>query len=321
MIDSIKISFKDFHPHPDQVELWQKSSQSSGKGWVMHQRAHQVELNNGAKVLLHYYPVGYNLHLEFSLPNLLFGNNIQEVTDIQESIRIAQEIFDAHPELPEVDLREGKIIRLDVCWNHETMAHTPDYINAIAGLTYPNRTKVVFPGESVIFKSQRSRTMFYDKYNQTDGNPNAKGLLRQESSFRHGLAVEKALNIYKPRLGELTKAKLIDILRRDLELTGIDQVTLNSDMASVYKLADEFGPYGGPYYWALLKLGGTYHRRTTADALDRHPSTIDGRVRKAVKKAGYAPTLVTGSSPLPSLTIDPASKGIQLEEELEPINH
>jgi hypothetical protein len=294
-------------------------------------------MDNGCQIKLHYFPnTGKGrsiLHLEFSLPKLIFGNNVDEVTDISSAIEKANEVFKSRSELPNVDLSSGRMLRLDIPYNHQVGERAPDYINYLSKIRYPSRTTTCFPYETVYFKNKTIQTMFYDKRGQTvqqiakgylDAETKVKnqvqtvlkaasGLVRHEISYKKPHRIEKDFG-YKARLKDVTPQKVEEVLKHDLTRLGINKPFAGTNLSAAISLANTYGSYAAPYYIGMLALHNHYSPDTIAEILDRHPSSIDSRVKKAVKEAGFAPVLNEGNHELPPLIIDLESKGVNMQQ-------
>jgi hypothetical protein len=91
-----------------------------------------------------YYPTDYSgkpmLTLEMSLPKLVFDNNYQMLGSIDGAVKIANMALANVPHIPKLDIGEGILIRLDMCYNHQVGEAVDDYINALVVCMISNLT-------------------------------------------------------------------------------------------------------------------------------------------------------------------------------------
>ena len=72
-------------------------------------------------------------------------------------------MLDGIPHCPKLDLGEGILIRLDMCYNHQVGDAVEDYIKAIGNLDYPHRRTKHHRYEGVEFRAKHKTTKFYNK--------------------------------------------------------------------------------------------------------------------------------------------------------------
>lgn len=72
---------------------------------------------------MHLFPLGYDrkplLTLEVSLPKLIYGNNYQMLGSLDGTIQIGNMFLAIVSHAPILDLAEGILILLDMCYNHQ----------------------------------------------------------------------------------------------------------------------------------------------------------------------------------------------------------
>jgi len=253
-----------------------------------------------------YFPESFDgspmLTLEFSLPKLIFGNNYQMVENIQEAIKLANEKLAKVRDIPKLDLAEGILIRLDLCYNHQVGEAVNDYINALGCLDYPHRRTKGHRYEGVEYRSKHKTTKFYDKQHESR-HEEAFGILRQEITFLKGKDVQRLLENKKPTLPDLDLVTISEALKDDLQnLHLLNNSIATYDMA-LQKLCDAYGSEAGIYYFGLLIAKMERSRKQIINKTQMHPRSLDRKLKKIVD-LDMPLTLVDRKTPLPPLTID-----------------
>ncbi len=169
----------------------------------------KVEVENGAAITYIYYPHAMNgspiLSIEFSLPNLIFGNNVEMVSDIGMAISQANNLLPVVVGVPKIDLWDGVLYRLDICYNHQVVTLVPYYVKAMQSLEYSRRRTLPYSFEGVMFKNRQKVTKFYNKEKERmhekdfEGAQAAQGILRQETGVRKK-AIKKLVGKKEPTL-------------------------------------------------------------------------------------------------------------------------
>jgi hypothetical protein len=242
------------------------------------------------------------LTIETSLPKAVFGNNFTMIRDLAEATFIANQLLARIPALPSVDLAEGILIRIDACYNHQVGPLVPHYINAIGTLDYPHRRTRLHRNEGAEFRSKHNATKFYDKLQEAK-HPDAYGILRQESTFLSPKRIADLLGKQQPTLADVSTEWVVSILEADLERLRLHDRIIANAGTSFAILCEKYGPYAGPFYWALLKNNLTIPKRALAKTTKLHPRSLDRRL-KDITDAGVALTLTDTVEPLPPLEID-----------------
>lgn len=199
MLDTIRLKFP-IALELEQLQGWIQKITSTQSGGFRQSFIYNPKINDDVMLKYTYYPLGYDckplLLLEFSLPKLLYGNNFQMLGSIDGTIKLAN-MFLAHvPNAPILDLAEGILIRLDICYNHQVGDAVDDYIKALGYLDYPHRRTKYHRYEGVEFKAKHITTKFYNKQHES-GIPEAFGILRQETTIMSSKAIQKLFGIRK----------------------------------------------------------------------------------------------------------------------------
>ena len=305
MIDTIRVKYP-IAPDPSQLALWDRQVKYTADGQIHERYTCNLKLTVAAiSVRCTYFPVDYESNpltsLELSLPMAQFGNNHSMIDDLEKAIAHANALLALDKRLPQVDIGEGTLIRLDPCYNHQVGQLVPDYINAIGQLQYPHRRTKHHRNEGAEFRAKHVTTKFYDKERET-GDKKAAGILRQETSLLEPKRIAKLVGMKNPKLRDVTPERIAIILTLDLASLRILERPIADRHTALAALIEKHGPLAGVYYFGFLEAKPTKSKRQLATQLKLHPRSLDRRIR-AIIDAGIAPTLTETSEPLPPLEI------------------
>lgn len=194
MLDTIRVKYP-ISPDPEHLYHWVHQTTLTETG-IRQRFLYNPILNNDNVMLKYtYYPQGYDMRplltLELSLPKIIYGNNYRMLLAIDSSIKVGNKILSEVPHAPILDLAEGILLRVDMCYNHQVGEAVDDYIRAMRDLEYPHRRTKYHRGEGVEFRSKHITTKFYNKQRET-GMVEAAGILRQETTILSGTEVKPA---------------------------------------------------------------------------------------------------------------------------------
>jgi len=303
MIDTIRVKFP-IAPTAEQLKGWTQRTTTTTIGINTVYMYNPVVSETTLRFTFR--PVDYTgnpmLSVEFSLPKLIFGNNYQMLGSIEEAIKIANQRLAEVPHIPHLDLAEGTLIRLDLCYNHQVGNLVDDYIKAIGNLEYPHRRTKYHRGEGAEFRAKHKTTKFYDKEHES-GVMEAHGILRQEITLINPKDIQKFIGKSKPTLLDISREQVAEELRNDLEKLGLLNNSIANQDTALETLCKEHGEHAGFFYWALLKNKTTKSRKRIAKEAKMHPRSIDRKLKKIVD-AGIPLTLTDREEPLPPLQIN-----------------
>jgi hypothetical protein len=304
MIDTLGVNFFNISIPPSELTSW--DYHKIAKKYSYYRKI--VYPINDSCIQLDYYPKNQFLRMEFSLPNLVYGNNIQQLFDISGALDNANKAIDKIPELPKIDLWDGVLFRLDVYYNHNLEQLVPYFIKALKFLDMPRRETLPYPS-GVVFKNGQKATKFYDKElerlanNDKSGALSAQGILRQEITFRKK-ALIAILGKKKPTLRDISIDLLLDILENDLQELGVFGSSIGTRTTIAEKLCDEYGPLAGVYYVGILVLKiEVPNEEIVCSLIQKHPRTLDRQLKK-ILDASVPLTFTDTDEPLPPLVID-----------------
>jgi hypothetical protein len=304
MIDTIRVKFPICPTEKDLKTAWTLKSTRTQTGEKNHFIYNPVL--DETTLRFTFIPVDYSgqplFSLEMSLPKLIFDNNYQMLGSIDGAIKIANMQLDSVPHIPKLDLAEGILIRLDMCYNHQVGEAVDDYINALGKLDYPHRRTKYHRYEGVEYRAKHKTTKFYNKEHES-GYIEAHGILRQEITLINGKDIQQLLGKPRPTLMDVSLEKVAEELKSDLEKLGLLNNSIANRDTAFEKLCDAHGEYAGFYYWALLLNKSHKSRKRIAKESNMHPRSIDRKLRKIVE-TGVPLTFTDREEPLPPLTIE-----------------
>ncbi len=302
MIDTIRVKFP-IDPTKEQLKNWTHKTTSTLTG-MKDVYIYNPEIN-GAMCKFTFYPQDYKgnplLTLELSLPKLFFGYNYKMLDSILDATTAVNSRFETVPNIPRLDLAQGILIRLDMCYNHQVGDAVNDFVKAISNLEYPHRRTKHHRYEGVEFRAKHKKTKFYNKENES-GYAEAHGILRQEITLMNAKDIQKLFGVKQPTLTDVTKEKVIEFLQDDLEKLGLLGNSIATRNTALNSLCEEYGTDAGMYYFSLLKLKMEKSKKQVAKETGMHPRSLDRKLKKIVE-AGIPRTLADREEPLPPLEI------------------
>jgi len=305
MLDTVRVKYY-ISPDPEQLTHWKRKTTTTETHGEKEFYLYNPIINNDKVMLKYtYYPLGYDtkplLTLECSLPKLIFGNNFQMLLSIDRSIEAANKKLSNVLNAPILNLAEGILIRLDICYNHKVGEAVDDYIKAIANLEYPHRRTRHYLFEGVEFKAKHITTKFYNKQRETR-RAEAFGILRQETTIMNGKAIQNMLGIKKPTLLDVSRDFIVEYLNNDLEKLSLLNNSIGTRRTTLKTLCDAYGNMAGFYYYGLLVSKIDKSKKQIAQETNTHHRSLDRRLSKIVD-ADVPLTLTDKEEPLPPLNI------------------
>ncbi len=252
-----------------------------------------------------YFPEAYDgypmLTLEVSLPKMVFTNNYQMVESIEETIKLANAQLAKVHDVPVLDLAEGILIRLDMCYNHQVGDAVNDYIKALGNLDYPHRRTKSHRNEGVEYRAKHKTTKFYNKEHET-GKKEAYGILRQEITLINSKDIQKLSGKKKPTLLDIPIELIEQSLNDELKALGLLNNSIGTRKTILKTLCESYGEDAGFYYFGLLITKQDKSKKEIRSVMDRHPRSLDRKLKK-IRDAGIPLTLTDREEPLPPLSI------------------
>ena len=303
MLDTVRVKFP-IDPTEEQLKNWTRKTTSTPKGkrdvYIYN------PVMNDAMCKFTYYPQDFKgkplLSLELSLPKLSFGHNYKMLESISDAITAVNLRLETVPHIPRLDLAEGVLIRLDMCYNHQVGDAVDDYIRAIGNLEYPHRRTKYHRNEGAEFRAKYKTTKFYNKEHES-GYAEAKGILRQEITLMDAKDIQKLFVIKKPTLMDITKESIVENLKDDLSKIGLLGNSIANRNTALKYLCDTYGNNAGFYYYGLLVSKMDKSKKQIGKDAGTHPRSLDRKLRKIVD-TGIPLTLTDREEPLPPLSID-----------------
>jgi len=305
MLDTVRVKFP-ISPDPEQLQYWTHKTTTTITGTRESYLYNPVINNDGVMLKYTYYPIGLFdpnpvLTLECSLPKLVYGNNYQMLLSIDRSIESANTKLINVPHAPILDLAEGVLIRLDMCYNHKVGEIVDDYLKPLSNLDYPHRRTKYHRREGVEFKAKHITTKFYNKQRET-GMVEAFGILRQETTILKGEVIKGILGLKKPTLLNVSRDFISDYLNKDLKKLALFENSIGTRSTILKMLCAAYGSDAGFCYYGILLSKMDRSRKQLAQETKTHPRSLDRRLRKIID-AKIPLTMTDREEPLPPLII------------------
>ena len=308
MLDTVAFGFP-LAPTNSQLEEWHHRIDLHPDGRVWETYRIPIMVHGGVYAQAVYHPQDISasetkplLKLEFSLPRIIFGNNVQIIKNVNEAIDIANKKFRGAPQIPMVDFFEGVIYRVDLCYNHMVGENVQDYILALFKLSFPQRKTLPYFGQGVQYYAKSISTKFYDKEKQC-GFDRGYGVLRQEITFRDRGRIAELAGVQCPTISSMTGDFIKKNLVHDLQALKLqDQIIGDRDSASKI-LVDKYGPTEGDRLMGFLIRKQTMSKDQMMEKYGCSRSSIN-KTEKKITDAGISMALIDNKIPLPPLGID-----------------
>lgn len=303
MIDTIRVKFP-IAPTAFQLGAWKHITSKELQG--EKERYIYNPVSGSASLRFTFFPIDYNgfpmLTLETSLPKLVHGNNYQMIESIEEAIKIANAKLAKVRDIPMLDIAEGILIRLDICYNHQVGDAVDDYIKALSNLDYPHRRTKAHRYEGVEYRAKHKVTKFYNKENET-GKVEARGILRHETTMLKGKDIQKLTGSKSPTLLDVPIDLIKESLMGDLKALGLLNNSIANRDTALKTLCEAYGEDAGFYYYGLLVARQNKSKKQIKSVMKKHPRSIDRKIKK-IKDVGLPTTFTDREEPLPPLVID-----------------
>ncbi len=317
MIDTAIVKFP-ISPTPRQLQEWVRHPLIFPDGMVRDKFFQSTILDNKASLHFVYYPPNPKypipaLLIQASLPNVLFGNNVELITresEIEETIAVVNGFISRLKWMPAVDFGAGIIGRVDAPFNYQVGERGQDYITALFKLTYPDRKTRPYQFEGVQYRSDSRHPVavasFYDKYKESL-NPSALGYLRHEASLRGAYYVGRRMGVHAPTLRDVTITWLMGLLQNDLEKLRLKDTLICGRSLAFEILWKQYGWKTAKRLHEHLVLRQTMTREQMIAYGDSKSSIR--RWEKQIADAGVSLAMIDMKAPLPPLVIEvPCSK-------------
>ncbi len=303
MLDTIRVKYP-ISPTAEQLAAWThkvtETTTGTRESHIYNPTIHELTLR------FTYFPAAYDgkpmLTLEASLPKLVLNNNYQMIGSMDRAIKLGNMTLEDLPHVPKLDLVEGVLIRLDMCYNHQVGESVEDYIHAIGNLDYPHRRTKHHRYEGVEFRAKHKTTKFYNKERECSMSE-AHGILRQEITLLKGKDIQRLLGKKQPTLLDVTREIVTEQLEEELAKLGLLGNSIATHDTALEKLSRAHGNLAGPYYYGLLLTKQEKSRKQIAQETHTHPRSLDRRLQQIVRD-GIPLTLTDCNEPLPPLSID-----------------
>ena len=258
-----------------------------------------------------YYPQDRNNRPEplllygMSLPKLVYGNNIHMIHTPSSAIEKAHQIIGQYAYIPRVDLNQGILYRMDLCYNFQVGEYVPEWIRQLYKLEYPRRkTKPYYPSQGVQYYSRKASLSFYGKEAETRDS-DAHGILRMEASWRDKNQIGKLVGKPLATIGDFTSEVVFSLLNAELEKLGIKDRAPVDSLATLRILQGKYRPEQGVRLFGFL-MARQIASSKEMKAMGMTKQTIS-RNQKEIREAGLSMSIAKNEVALPKLVITPRS--------------
>lgn len=177
----------------------------------------------------------FGYQITFSAPKLLYGNNIEEVTedqfeDVVDVLYEQLQFLDLPTEISKEDIRQAKLRRLDYSKNA-----------MIAELV---------PGEQFCSMLMRSEHVYRSKYSQTQyrhGDSYRENIKKRSvviydklAEFRNSLPKDKVLNVREQFFLAAEKAHLFQVFRLEVQMQDLNQIAIELERFGIERAGITF---------------------------------------------------------------------------------
>jgi hypothetical protein len=312
LFDTVIVGFH-LSPTSQQLEEWDrvKIRQKHYMTYSSHYKYETWLRFNKGNIHVVYYPQDEHneakplLLFEMSLPKLVYGDNIHMIFDPGLAIEKANQIIRQHSYMPIVDLNQGILYRIDLCFNILLGDSILEWIQQLLKLEYPRRkTKPYYPSEGVQYYSRRATLSFYGKEAESK-NPDAHGILRMEASWRGKNRIEELVGKSDVMIAEFNSELAVSLLIAELAKLGIKDRAPVDSHATLRILVKKYGSEQGVRLYGFMNAI-QIASSSEMKAIGMTKQTIS-RNRKQIRDAGLSMCIAENDYALPKLVINPRS--------------
>lgn len=304
MIDTIVVKFH-VRVDPESLCYWDKEVKLKPNGRFSWKYVLNSTTDNGAMIKCTYYPMSYDgfplLLVDFSIPHVVFGNNIKMNYDINQAVEYSNAVISGILGIPKIDLWDGTLHRLDIFYNHDVGDLVPHYIKALQQCEFSHRTTEPYLSQGTQYRNKQKCTKFYDKEKECKSLA-AFGLLRQETCL-HKMAIQKLTQKEEPTLRDISRKMLANALRDDLKNLNMLGNSIGTCDSTLKILCGEYGTAGGIFCYGLLKAKSDTRKKELAISTGLTPRSLNRWLNK-ISKLGVPLIITENINPLPPLYIN-----------------
>ncbi|MGG3693496.1 phage/plasmid replication domain-containing protein [Heyndrickxia ginsengihumi] len=266
------------------------------------------ELNHDDEIVINddfyirFNPLWNRLMINVSIPKLLYGNNIQEVTE-QDIDRFFNIIDSKIDELfkTKVEREQWQVYRLDFCKNFkmDNQKQVTQYINSLSKIKLPRKQTITYGQETASFKNKSQTVNFYDKLAEMKKNKagndlleQSKGILRFEIQCRKDTLKQyenkrKAVDLLTQEMFEQVMSEQLEMINIKLEQVTFDDelnpalfdIFSYSKLERIYAFSHFLDMFGETYLKTIYEK--SYHNRQR-DLKEYHKKLEQKRNNKLV---------------------------------------
>lgn len=319
MLDTVSLKFQ-VSPTSEQLAEWYETTSRSPTGLIKKKYIKHTKLDEIVPIYFTYYPQNPGFPrsqclVEFSIPKVLYGNNVMLIRGVDEIYEAASIVNDFISELSwmrPINVVDGILSRIDLTYDHHVGNFVQDYIGALMKADYPRRKTIGYLNEGVQFWCRTTSTKFYDKGREqiipADGNIpleqkfTADGNLRQETTIRNSYQISRKLGVDSPTLLYITPGWVIEILQRDLASLHINNSIICTPDLALQKLMNNYSQNTAFRLFGYLQARQSMTNKQMI-ANGNNERTLR-RWKKQIKDAGVSLLLSDNKFPLLPLCVE-----------------
>ena len=328
MIDTVHLKFRpssmdSFLHHPQWVTYIKEKY--NGDRDIAYKSKFYI---NGANIYCTYRPLDFicqpllTVNIS-SLPKMIFGNNYLMIEDLPSAINEANKLLKSIYWLPPIDIENGKISRIDYCFNHNVGENIRSYLDVISQGYLPHRDKDIWynnPKKSsaknngVNFNSKMVKGKFYDKEMECH-NPQAYGMLRQEVVYSDRNSIALLYGKNQPVLKDTTLEIARNALEKELHSLKLNlPIPGNEELQNVLFEKYRYGQASVlSQYQEVKQKNEKKSHKEIAEMIGVSYQTVR-RYERQIAEAGVSPVINPGENSLPPLHIGEFKNSIKPEQ-------
>jgi hypothetical protein len=286
-IDTIIVGFPEYLTD-DFVSGWPRQSKQYG----LETYTTMIKTSDDKPITVTYHPKNMAgkrspiLLFQLSLPRMVSKCNHDMSYDLFQAIDEANSIIPYFLPFRELKIENGRLVRLDLCYQHDVGDLVPDYINILSRSDYSRRQTEPYKDCGVQYPSTEETAKFYDKFRQCH-HFEAQGYLRQEITIRGSDHIRELLGNKSPILSNIDKSFAQRILERDLVRLRLDGKLICNRGREVEILTNRYGSTKASSLIGYMHYRESYSREQLISRNIFTPQAIAYRERQ-IADAGIA---------------------------------
>jgi hypothetical protein len=320
MFDTIGVreqSAESFKPKDASRNAWQSWSHEYTDPKTLERRVSVKQTLNRSEARIAISGLANVLSVESSLPKLVFGNNLQTLSDPKPALELLNEFLRDYVDGPFPKVENMPFSRVDYCHNFSVGDLLPDYIRTLSQIPFLKHRAAIDGYQGVEWWGKNGRRIrAYDKYQEILAHdrlkiPEARGNLRYEVEIRSKAGFLQR----RVKKGKLTLSDVLDPTRAHVTLVEtlnkmcFDYRFLPLDEARLV-IDKNFSPRMATMLLGFLRR---FESQKMEELRDVFPPSTLYRYRQKLREVGLYPPAV-GKQELPGLQLPPMNEMLHPSE-------